>query len=188
MHPSEVASVFLPYLPPAATASICFGIVPHYHTPADDDLHRLLFPCNDDSDLLTLPYTVASFEYAGGQPLLEHHHHHHHHHHHAVNDKDEGGDDRRLLQHRRQLLAEERRRRRTVSNRESARRSRVRKRKQLTQLWEQVVFLRGDNRDLLDRLNRAIRDADHVLRDNARLSDERAELQRRLHELAGARR
>ncbi|KAF8723730.1 hypothetical protein HU200_021698 [Digitaria exilis] len=172
MYPgSEVASVVLPYLlPPAATATL--GFRPHYYhaNPTDD---HFLFPCiGNNDDLLTLPYSC--------QPVFTDH---------AVLGFGLDDDEAVLVGERRQqqLAAEERRRRRTASNRESARRSRARKQRQLGQLWAQAAHLRGDNRDMLDRLNRSIRDCDRVLRDNARLGAERAALQRRLHELvAGA--
>jgi hypothetical protein len=182
MYPAgEVASVVLPYLPPAATtAALGFGA--HYHPPAADDL---LFPwsCNDLLVTSLPPYSSATAAAAHCQqhpvaaqhPFLDQH---------RVSGsggpEDEAGGGERRQQ---QQLAEERRRRRTASNRESARRSRVRKQCQLGQLWAQAAHLRADNRDLLDRLNRAIRDCDRVLRDNARLSAERDGLQRRLQEL-----
>ncbi|THU59932.1 hypothetical protein C4D60_Mb07t07260 [Musa balbisiana] len=79
--------------------------------------------------------------------------------------------------------AEERRQRRMISNRESARRSRMRKLKQLSELRSQVAHLRSANGRLLDDLNRAMRERDQVLRENAQLRDKETELQKKLGKL-----
>ncbi|CAL0308034.1 unnamed protein product [Lupinus luteus] len=66
----------------------------------------------------------------------------------------------------------ERKQRRMISNRESARRSRIRKQKHLDELWSQVVRLRTENHNLLDKLNHVFESHDKVLQENTRLKEE----------------
>nr|GMD18329.1 basic leucine zipper 43-like [Ipomoea batatas] len=84
-------------------------------------------------------------------------------------------------------LMNERRQRRMISNRESARRSRMRKQRHLDELWSQVVRLRSENHSLLDKLNQASEKHGEAVRENARLKEEAADLRRLLAEaqLAG---
>ncbi|KAK4753539.1 hypothetical protein SAY87_001643 [Trapa incisa] len=72
-----------------------------------------------------------------------------------------------------QLLAiDERKRRRMISNRESARRSRMRKQRHLDELWSHVVRLWSEKHRLVDRLNQFTECQDQVLQENARLKEE----------------
>ncbi|XP_030550592.1 basic leucine zipper 43-like [Rhodamnia argentea] len=73
-------------------------------------------------------------------------------------------------------IINERRQRRMISNRESARRSRMRKQKHLDELWSQVVWLRHENHQLVDKLNRVSEDHERALQENVQLKEEAAEL------------
>ncbi|CAN1853001.1 Basic leucine zipper 43 [Linum perenne] len=77
-------------------------------------------------------------------------------------------------------IIDERKQRRMISNRESARRSRMRKQKHLDELWSQVVRLRNENHSLLDKLNHVSESHDRVLEENARLKEEATGLRQQL--------
>ncbi|KAI8534285.1 hypothetical protein RHMOL_Rhmol10G0078500 [Rhododendron molle] len=69
-------------------------------------------------------------------------------------------------------LINERKQRRMISNRESARRSRMRKQKHLDELWSQVVWLRNENHQLIDKLNHFSETHDKIVQENAQLKEE----------------
>ncbi|MCD7472488.1 hypothetical protein HAX54_013743 [Datura stramonium] len=69
-------------------------------------------------------------------------------------------------------LINERKQRRMISNRESARRSRMRKQKHLDELWAQVNYLRNENHLLLNKLNHVSESHDQALQENAQLKEE----------------
>ncbi|XP_038994191.1 basic leucine zipper 43-like [Hibiscus syriacus] len=77
----------------------------------------------------------------------------------------------------------ERRQRRMISNRESARRSRMRKQKHLDELWSQVTRLRNENHSLIDKLNHVSEFHDRVVQENARLKEEASDLRQMLFDI-----
>ncbi|KAE8719811.1 Basic leucine zipper 43 [Hibiscus syriacus] len=80
-------------------------------------------------------------------------------------------------------IIDERKRRRMISNRESARRSRMRKQKHLDELWSQVIRLRNENQSLIDKLNHVSECHDLVLQENARLKEETSDLRQVLTDI-----
>ncbi|KAJ8426795.1 hypothetical protein Cgig2_007850 [Carnegiea gigantea] len=79
-------------------------------------------------------------------------------------------------QQRTKTIIDERRQRRMISNRESARRSRMRKQRHLDELWSQVIRLRNENNRLIDKLNHVSESHQKVVQENARLKEEASEL------------
>lgn len=80
-------------------------------------------------------------------------------------------------------LINERKQRRMISNRESARRSRMRKQKHLDELWSQVVWLRNENHQLLDKLNHVTERHDQAVQENVQLKEEATELRQMLTDI-----
>ncbi|KAI5678783.1 hypothetical protein M9H77_09733 [Catharanthus roseus] len=80
-------------------------------------------------------------------------------------------------------IIDERKQRRMISNRESARRSRMRKQRHLDELWSQVLRLRTENTNLIDKLNHVTECHDRVLEENTRLKEEASDLRRVLTDI-----
>ena len=70
-----------------------------------------------------------------------------------------------------------------ISNRESARRSRMRKQKHLDELWSQVVWLRNENHQLMDKLNHVSESHDQVMQENAQLKEQALELRQMIRDM-----
>ncbi|KVH97527.1 Basic-leucine zipper domain-containing protein [Cynara cardunculus var. scolymus] len=79
-------------------------------------------------------------------------------------------------------IINERKQRRMISNRESARRSRMRKQKQLDELCTQVMRLRNENQGLIEKLNHFSENHEQVIQENDRLKKETTELRQLLSE------
>lgn len=80
-------------------------------------------------------------------------------------------------------IIKERKQRRMISNRESARRSRMRKQKHLDELLSQVYRLRTEKNDLIEKLNNVSESHDRVVLENARLKEESSDLRRILTDI-----
>ncbi|GER43828.1 basic-leucine zipper transcription factor family protein [Striga asiatica] len=80
-------------------------------------------------------------------------------------------------------LIDERKQRRMISNRESARRSRMRKQRHLDELWSQVTRLRTQNHNLIDKINHMSESHEKVVQENTRLKEETSNLRQMLTDL-----
>lgn len=80
-------------------------------------------------------------------------------------------------------VVDERKRRRMISNRESARRSRMRKQKHLENLRNQVNRLRIENRELNNRLRFVLYHFQRVRTDNDRLRNDQVLLRQKLSDI-----
>ncbi|XWS45113.1 hypothetical protein CRYUN_Cryun15aG0108900 [Craigia yunnanensis] len=80
-------------------------------------------------------------------------------------------------------IIDERKRRRMISNRESARRSRMRKQKHVENLRNQVNRLRIENRELTNRLRFVLYHCHRVRTDNDRLRSEYSMLRQKLSDI-----
>ncbi|CAI9779279.1 unnamed protein product [Fraxinus pennsylvanica] len=80
-------------------------------------------------------------------------------------------------------IIDERKQRRMISNRESARRSRMRKQRQVDELWSQVLHLRTENQNLVEKLNSAAESHDRVVEENARLKEDASDLRQMMIDL-----
>lgn len=80
-------------------------------------------------------------------------------------------------------IIDERKQRRMISNRESARRSRMRKQRHLDELWSQVMRLRNEKHSLINKLNHMSENYDRAQQENARLKEETSDLRQMLTDL-----
>ncbi|XP_055806916.1 bZIP transcription factor 11-like [Solanum dulcamara] len=82
-----------------------------------------------------------------------------------------------------QQLMDERKRKRMISNRESARRSRMRKQKHLDDLMSQLSHLRKENKEILTSMSVTTQNYLNIEAENSILRAQVSELGHRLHSL-----
>lgn len=80
-------------------------------------------------------------------------------------------------------VADERKQRRMISNKESARRSRMRKQQLFDELWSQVMRLRNENHNLVERLNSMSVSSNILVEENSKLKEENYDLRQMLTSL-----
>ncbi|CAK9311438.1 unnamed protein product [Citrullus colocynthis] len=90
------------------------------------------------------------------------------------------GDD---LNHKFGVVIDERKQRRMISNRESARRSRMRKQKHLDELWSLVVRLRMENHSLMEKLSKLTDSQQQLLQENVKLKEEASDFRRMITDI-----
>ncbi|KAK1423210.1 hypothetical protein QVD17_18506 [Tagetes erecta] len=78
------------------------------------------------------------------------------------------------------IINDDRKQRRMISNRESARRSRMRKQKQLDELCTQLLRLRNENHGIINRMNNFMETHEQVVQENDRLKKQILELKQLL--------
>lgn len=59
----------------------------------------------------------------------------------------------------------------------------MRKRRQLDELWSQVMWLRNENNQLLHKLNRVLESREKVIEENAQLKEETSELKQMISDM-----
>ncbi|KAL1551188.1 hypothetical protein AAHA92_19062 [Salvia divinorum] len=94
------------------------------------------------------------------------------------NSTSDEGDDQQQHQ-----VIDERKQRRMISNRESARRSRMRKQRHLDELWSQVLHLRTENHSLIEKLNHVSESHERAVQENAKLKEEASDLRQLLTDI-----
>ncbi|XP_047963178.1 basic leucine zipper 43 [Salvia hispanica] len=94
------------------------------------------------------------------------------------NSNSDEGDDQQQHQ-----VIDERKQRRMISNRESARRSRMRKQRHLDELWSQVLHLRTENHSLIEKLNHVSESHERAVQENAKLKEEASDLRQLLTDI-----
>ncbi|KAA0050242.1 hypothetical protein IC582_021764 [Cucumis melo] len=92
----------------------------------------------------------------------------------SISTSDDGDDQN----HKPRIVVDERKQRRMISNRESARRSRMRKQKHLDELWSVVVRLRTENHSLMEKLNQLTDSEQQLLEENVKLKEEASDFRR----------
>ncbi|GMH04395.1 hypothetical protein Nepgr_006234 [Nepenthes gracilis] len=80
-------------------------------------------------------------------------------------------------------IIDERKQRRIISNRESARRSRMRKQRYREELWSLAVWLWKENHQLIDKLNHVTECHERTVQENVQLKKRASELRQMLTEL-----